>query len=352
LAFIENELNRSDALDIGPSKSDWVGCCPEVTDEGAHFIPLYRRSSRWMGGKWLRCSFVPHDCLGSCLIMDESGIRFSFLSDIDQAGSNFEVGGKDRSDEEGHGNERANEPSGDHVFLGHGVGSRMVPHCALHATEQTNPQRIRSRIFRMTRPRGGGSAPQKFFAITIGHQTCPSLGGSFPSRPTATFDYSECRVTRTSAEQGWRSPTSCDWSGRIDVGATDIVVPLEEHGRNRVAREWPSRRHGRDLRWNKFCRCRSVRPPTRTHEQWRNAMSYEPADHSVALPQIAASELIGLGGQFPPANNQGLKKLISVLIIASAVSACTGGAGLDIPMKAVDHGCHTFDLEGGASGCS
>jgi hypothetical protein len=81
-------------------------------------------------------------------------------------------------------------------------------------------------------------------------------------------------------------------------------------------------------------------------------MSYEPADHSVALPQIAASELIGLGGQFPPANNQGLKKLISVLIIASAVSACTGGAGLDIPMKAVDHGCHTFDLEGGASGCS
>jgi hypothetical protein len=51
--------------------------------------------------------------------MDEHGIRFSFLSDIDQAGSNREVGGKDRSDEEGHENERANEPSGDHVFLGH-----------------------------------------------------------------------------------------------------------------------------------------------------------------------------------------------------------------------------------------
>jgi hypothetical protein len=84
-------------------------------------------------------------------------------------------------------------------------------------------------------------------------------------------------------------------------------------------------------------------------------MSYEPADHPVELPQIAASELIGFGTQFPPANNQGLKKLISVLIIASAVSACTGGAGLDIPMQPVDHGCHTgvgVDLGGEGSGCS
>ena len=84
-------------------------------------------------------------------------------------------------------------------------------------------------------------------------------------------------------------------------------------------------------------------------------MSYQPADHPVELPQIAASELIGFGTQFSPANNQGLKRLISVLIIASAVSACTGGAGLDIPMQPVDHGCHTgvgVDLGGEGSGCS
>jgi hypothetical protein len=123
-----------------------------------HFILLYRRSCRWMGGKRLRCSVVRHDCSGSYPVMDENRIRFSFLSDIDQAGSNLEVGSEDRSDKEGHGNERANKPSGNHVFLGHGIGRRVVPHCALRATEQTNPQRIRSKIFRMTRPRGGGSA--------------------------------------------------------------------------------------------------------------------------------------------------------------------------------------------------
>src|SRR6266853_3601012 len=78
-------------------------------------------------------------------IMDENGIRFSFLSDIDQAGRNLEVGSKDRSNEEGRGNERANEPSGDHVFLGHGVGARVVPHCAFDPIEQTNPPRSRSK---------------------------------------------------------------------------------------------------------------------------------------------------------------------------------------------------------------
>ncbi len=65
-------------------------------------------------------------------------------------------------------------------------------------------------------------------------------------------------------------------------------------------------------------------------------MSYEPADHPVEFGRSAAGELIGLGAQLSPANIQGLRKLISVLIIASAVSACTfrparslpGGRGL------------------------
>jgi hypothetical protein len=43
-----------------------------------HFIPLYRRSCRWMGGKWRGCSVVPHDCSGSYPVVDENGIRFSF----------------------------------------------------------------------------------------------------------------------------------------------------------------------------------------------------------------------------------------------------------------------------------
>jgi hypothetical protein len=63
----------------------------------------------------------------------------------------------------------------------------------------------------------------------------------------------------------------------------------------------------------------------------------------------------GLGAQFPFANAQGLKKLASVLIIASAVASCTGGAGLDLPMKPVDHGCHAgagVVLGGEGSGCS
>ena len=82
-------------------------------------------------------------------------------------------------------------------------------------------------------------------------------------------------------------------------------------------------------------------------------MSYEPADHPVEFRRSAAGELIGLGAQLSP--TQGLGKLISVLIIASAVSACTGGAGPDIPIGPVDHGCHTgvgVNLGGEGSGCS
>jgi hypothetical protein len=84
-------------------------------------------------------------------------------------------------------------------------------------------------------------------------------------------------------------------------------------------------------------------------------MSYELPDHLPELPRRAASEAIGSGGQFPFANLPGLKKLTSVLIIASAVSACTGGAGLDVPMQPVDHGCHAgagVVLGGEGSGCS
>jgi hypothetical protein len=84
-------------------------------------------------------------------------------------------------------------------------------------------------------------------------------------------------------------------------------------------------------------------------------MSHGPADQPIELPQMAARELIGFGTQFRPATNQGLKKFITVLIIGSALSACTGGAGLDVPMQPVDHGCHTgvgVDLGGDGSGCS
>src|SRR5260221_14519290 len=105
LAFIENELNCSDALDMRPLEKRLGGVLSRDDRGGVHFIPLY--------------SVALHDSSGSYPVMDEHGIRFSFLSDIDQAGSNREVGGKDRSDEEGHENERANEPSGDYVFLGH-----------------------------------------------------------------------------------------------------------------------------------------------------------------------------------------------------------------------------------------
>jgi hypothetical protein len=40
---------------------------------------------------------------------------------------------------------------------------------------------------------------------------------------------------------------------------------------------------------------------------------------------------------------------------ALAAAACTGGAGLDVPVQAVDHGCHAgqgVPMGGEGSGCS
>jgi hypothetical protein len=45
---------------------------------------------------------------------------------------------------------------------------------------------------------------------------------------------------------------------------------------------------------------------------------------------------------------------VLAVALALAVAACTGGAGLDIPMGAVDHGCHSgqgADMGGEGSGC-
>ena len=84
-------------------------------------------------------------------------------------------------------------------------------------------------------------------------------------------------------------------------------------------------------------------------------MSYEPTNHPIKFRPSEAGELIGLSAQLLPTNIQGMRKLMSALIIASAVSACTGGAGLDVPMAPVDHGCHHGDggdLGGEGSGCS
>jgi hypothetical protein len=85
-------------------------------------------------------------------------------------------------------------------------------------------------------------------------------------------------------------------------------------------------------------------------------MSYQPADHPIELAQIAAGAPIDTGSQLSRADNRSLKKLITLLIVASALSACTGGAGLNMPMEPVDHGCHHgdgTDLGGEAgSGCS
>jgi len=61
------------------------------------------------------------------------------------------------------------------------------------------------------------------------------------------------------------------------------------------------------------------------------------------------------GYAFSSCDSRSLKKSIAALILASAVAACTGGAGLDMPMGPVDHGCHTgvgTDLGGEGSGCS
>ncbi len=84
-------------------------------------------------------------------------------------------------------------------------------------------------------------------------------------------------------------------------------------------------------------------------------MSYEPANHPIELRQIATGALIGLGAQRAFADDQRLRKLIAVLIVASAVTACAGGAGLDMPIGPIDHGCHNGTgvvLEREGSGCS
>ena len=85
-------------------------------------------------------------------------------------------------------------------------------------------------------------------------------------------------------------------------------------------------------------------------------MSYQSADHPIELAQITAGAPIDTAAQLLRADNRSLKKLMTLLIVASALSACTGGAGLNMPMGPVDHGCHTgvgTDLGGeGGSGCS
>ena len=47
--------------------------------------------------------------------------------------------------------------------------------------------------------------------------------------------------------------------------------------------------------------------------------------------------------------------LVLAAMLALATAACTGGAGLDVPVQAVDHGCHTGQgvaVGGEGSGCS
>jgi hypothetical protein len=85
-------------------------------------------------------------------------------------------------------------------------------------------------------------------------------------------------------------------------------------------------------------------------------MFYEPADHPLELARIARGGSMETKARLSSCDSQSLKKLIAALIVASAVSACTGGAGLNMPMEPVDHGCHHgdgTDLGGeGGSGCS
>ena len=47
--------------------------------------------------------------------------------------------------------------------------------------------------------------------------------------------------------------------------------------------------------------------------------------------------------------------LVLAATLALATAACTGGAGLDVPVQAIDHGCHTgqgVPVGGEGSGCS
>ena len=84
-------------------------------------------------------------------------------------------------------------------------------------------------------------------------------------------------------------------------------------------------------------------------------MFYESADHPIELAQIARGDSTETKARLSSSDSGGLKKLITLLIVASALSACTGGAGLEMPMGPVDHGCHTgvgTNLEGAGSGCS
>jgi hypothetical protein len=85
-------------------------------------------------------------------------------------------------------------------------------------------------------------------------------------------------------------------------------------------------------------------------------MSYEPADYAVENRQIAAGASTDSSAQLSSSNNRGLRKFLSVLVIASSVAACTGGAGLDIPIQPVDHSCAHDGadrvLGGDSSGCS
>jgi hypothetical protein len=85
-------------------------------------------------------------------------------------------------------------------------------------------------------------------------------------------------------------------------------------------------------------------------------MSYEPADCAVVNRQIAAGKLADSGTQRTSIHSRSLRKFFSVLIIASTVAACTGGAGLDIPVRPVDHSCADGGpdrtLGGDSSGCS
>ena len=78
-------------------------------------------------------------------------------------------------------------------------------------------------------------------------------------------------------------------------------------------------------------------------------MSHEQADYKAGLPRNA------IGTQCAPVDNRGPCRLIAVLILASCLTACSGGAGLDIPAVPVDHGCHNgvgAVLGGDGSGCS
>jgi hypothetical protein len=85
-------------------------------------------------------------------------------------------------------------------------------------------------------------------------------------------------------------------------------------------------------------------------------MFYESEDRPIVLAQISRGDSTETKARLSSSDSRSLKKLMTLLIVASALSACTGGAGLNMPIGPVDHGCHTgvgTDLGGeGGSGCS